>query len=267
MRTSVHLYTRIIFFSLLSVSLFSCTKVNPTVNNNNVDNGSSQCQELALIKAKASVTSVVKGGTFVITADTDPDASYEWIGPGNFQSDVQTNTISYATYDNAGWYYLMATNTDGCYPAHDSVYVDVTIPQGSPSCSIANNNVSFTGVANDQDFTSSGLSYSTFEGYTLTGNSSTGDIKIILSTHWYDIEPEDGVYTTISDQGFDNGDIDNVFISDVNSDILFTVSPGLPVYVSHVGGKLQISFCSISMSGDDGSTLFTTTASGKVTVH
>ncbi|HMG81957.1 MAG TPA: hypothetical protein VK559_02895 [Ferruginibacter sp.] len=255
----------LIIFSSLLILLSACKKDTSNTNNggnNNNNTNSSGC--LIRLTATTSAASVVKGGSFTISADSSGE-NYEWEGPDYFQSYYRNNTISEADYSNAGWYYVNASS-NGCNSVFDSVYVNVTIPQGSPSCSLTNNYVSFTGVANDQSFTS-GLSYNTTEGYTLQGGSANGDITIILSTHWYSIEPEDGVYTTISDQTFGDGEIDNIFISDVNSDILFTAAPGASVYVSHVAGKIQISFCSLNMSGNDGVTEYYTVASGRATLN
>ena len=100
--------------------------------------------------------------------------------------------------------------------------------------------------------------------YEITGNSAAGDITFTLSAYWLTHEPEDGIYHTTSSPSIDYANIDNVLISDVNESIYWVAEPDKPVYISHVNGKLQITFCSINFSGSLGGPLYTTTVSAKI---
>jgi hypothetical protein len=267
MRKSAFSLLALSFLCVLSLSMVSCTKINDAVNNasgNNQDT-TTICGKIRNVKIKP-VASVTEGGTISLNADDAQDAMYFWSGPDNFQSYDQNNTISDIDYTQMGWYYLNVTAQECSSTAFDSVYVNVAFPQGTPSCSLTNNVVTFDGLP-DQDFTS-GVSLDLPAGdYTLEGSSDAGDITIILNPYWLNSQPADGVYQTTSIQSFDYTNIGQIFISDVNSDIYFVAAPNKPVYVSHVNGKLQISFCDINFSGDNGQQSFTVSTSGRVTVR
>ncbi len=252
-------FTNFCLAILLNITLFSCKKEN-TVNDNN-----NPCIKLALVRTHP-FTPVIKGDEINISVDSLEDAYYTWTGPGNYQSYSQNNTVSfYADYSHRGWYYVNVSY-NGCNDRYDSVYVSVKFPQGTPGCSIANNNATFNSalILGNQSFTSIFFGGVT-GGYGVTCNSSNGDLNITMSSYWLTNDFEDGIYYTSSNPLPDYADIDKVFISDVNQGIYWVAEPGKPVYISHVGGKRRITFCDIPFSGSLGGTLYHATIKAQIT--
>ena len=66
------------------------------------------------------------------------------MAPNFFDSQYPENTISDAQLENEGWYYMSVSN-DMCGNHVDSVYVDVKLKQGTPSCTVANQTLIFSG--------------------------------------------------------------------------------------------------------------------------
>ena len=86
-----------------------------------------------------------------------------------------------------------------------------------------------------------------------------------LGDYWLDKELKDGIYYTTDDITVDYNKIDEVFISQVNSNVYFTAEARKPVYISHVNGHLQISFCGVKFSGSNGQSVFNITSDAKLT--
>lgn len=252
-------FTRAFAFSLLiCISFTSCLKDD--ANDIQVD-----CSKLLQVDAHP-FTPVTKGGQINVSVDSFPDAFYNWTGPGSFQSYSQNNTVSFsADYSHRGWYYVTISYF-GCTDRHDSVYVDVKFPQGTPPCTIANNAATFNGALLLGDQSYYFVSFGAVSGgYGATCNSSSGDLSVTLSPYWLTNDLEDGIYYTSSNPLPDYADIDKVFISDVNQSIYWVAQPNNPVYISHVAGKRRINFCNIPFSGTWGSTLYQTNVSAQIT--
>ncbi|MFT3910330.1 MAG: hypothetical protein QM737_12975 [Ferruginibacter sp.] len=223
------------------------------------------CNQLGQLHAHP-FTPVLKGEQIIISADNMEGANYYWVGPNNFQSYSQDNTVSgYADYFNRGWYYVNISY-DQCESKHDSVYVDVKFPQGTPACSPADNNATFNSamLLGDQSFYFVSFGPAT-GGYGITANSMNGDMNITMSGYWTDHDLEDGIYYTSSSPIPEYYEIDKIHISDVNQSIYWTAEPDKPVYISHVGGKQRITFCGIDFSGDWGGTLYHATVDAQIT--
>ena len=224
-----------------------------------------QCNKLAALKAHP-FTSVVKGAQIDIAADSLEGAFYYWTGPGSFESYYQNNTVTTnADYSDRGWYYVRMS-VNGCNDHIDSIYVNVTFPQGTPGCTASDNSATFSGslFLGDQAF--SFISFGNVSsGYQVDGNSSNGDISLRFSEYWLTHDFEDGVYYTTSNSSIDYAAIDKIFISDVNQGIYWVADPDKPVYISHVGSKQRITFCGIQFSGSNGGPLYHTTVNAKIT--
>ncbi len=255
-----------ILLFLACIALFSCKKDSPSDDdNNNNDDNADLCTRLAAVKAHP-VAVVATGQPIEISVDSLAGADYYWTGPGYYESYDQNNVITdYADYTYRGWYYVRISH-EGCTSRFDSVYVDVKLPQGAPSCTPANNTATFNGgvLLGDQEFYF--VSFENVLGdYEVTGNSSNGDINLKFSAYWLTHDLEDGIYYTTSIPSLEYGDIDKVYINDVNQSIYWVADPDKPVYISHVNGKQRITFCGIQFSGDWGGTLYHTTVSAKIT--
>ena len=237
--------------------LFSCKK--------NLFGDGNDCNQLMRVKAH-HIAPVTKGGTIELNADQLDGAIYYWTNGLYFQSYSQNNILTTnANYTDRGWYYLNVTLPD-CNPKYDSIYVDVKFPQGTPSCTPANNSASFSGSVLLGDQTYYYVNFgSTSDGYGVTANSMNGDMRINMSSYWLTHDLEDGIYYTTNFPTIDSWEIGKIYLSNVNNSILWVAEPDMPVYISHVGGKQQITFCNLTFSGDFNGNLYHTNVSSKIT--
>jgi hypothetical protein len=253
--------------SIYAITLFSvitsCIKADVT-NEEEEQNNATLCNKIKNAKIKP-FTAVTKGEDIVILVDTVPDANYSWYGPGFSNGTTQNIEIYDAKYENRGWYKVKVYSYDCTESKQDSVYVNVKFPQGTPPCTLTNNTATFNNLGGQT------FSYSSFGNslgaYEIIANGSNGDLRIqMASAYWTNHELEDGIYytTTYGTLGYDS-DFDKIHISDVNSSIRWTAAPDHKVYVSHVNGKIRISFCDIPFTGSLGGPSYTTKISAQVT--
>jgi len=189
--------------------------------------------------------------------------TYLWNGPNHFQEQYPDHVIDYAELKHEGWYYLAVANNT-CETKIDSVYIDVKLQQGTPSCNIAANSTSYSNLSNDAYSNASKRIESTYSLLSLEGWGN-GNITVYFHPQWRTKEPEDGIYSTTNVPLFDQADdnYNKVFISTVKSNIYWGCYENQQVYVSHIAGKLQVRFCNLDMGGNNG-TSFTTKASGNI---
>jgi len=244
-----------LFFLLLSLIIIftSCEK-----NTNN-------CPQINAARAHSN-SPVTIGQTIKIWTGEIDGTTYQWFGPGGFSSQYATDSISNAQMYNSGWYYLIVNSLDdnNC-SKRDSVYVDVRLQQDTAPCSVSANTIVYNNMA-DQSFSSvfKGIE-STYSLKSLYASSWSGDVNIYFAPYWRDYEPQDGVYTTYNSPAFDPVDpiFNKVTITSITNGIYWASWPNQTVYVSHVNGKLKVSFCNLQMSGSNG-TSFTTIADGNI---
>ncbi len=218
----------------------------------------------AIRNAKAHSTSpVAVGQTLKIWTDEIDGTTYSWTGPFNFTSQYNADSITDAKAINSGWYYLHVNSLDNDCSKTDSVYVEVTLQQGTAPCTIANNNIMFSNLPDYSFTTVTKHIESTYSLKALTSSTWGSDLAIYFSPYWRDHEPQDGIYTTYNSPAFDPVDpiLNRVTITCINSSIYFSSWPDQQVYVSHENGKLRVQFCSLNMSGSNG-TSYTTIADG-----
>ncbi|MBS1733376.1 MAG: hypothetical protein JST02_08780 [Bacteroidetes bacterium] len=253
MRTRLLPAIAIAFISLAT----SCKKVTEEDNCNNINNSSITATTSVEIGQPISINIQEVGGYRV----------YSWIGPDNFDSQYPENSISYAELKHEGWYYVHIASLEGDCEKSDSVYIDVKLNQGNPSCTVANNTTTFNNLPDDsynsvQKMIESSLSLKVLEASGPLGANMT----VYFHPNWRTKEPEDGIYTTINTPLFDQ--IDNnynkVFITTTKQSIYWACWENQTVYVSHVAGKLQVRFCNFNMGGSNGSSGFTTVTSGNI---
>jgi hypothetical protein len=198
----------------------------------------------------------VVGDTLRIYAN-ELNLNYQWTGPGNFTSESTNNSIAIPGIQlkQSGWYYCTAF-LSGCKTYTDSVYIRVRYAQGTPSCSLANNQILNTaGVA---DF-NGGL---VLKSYNLSWNAIMLDASDAGGSMEYDFifnsfngntEPQDGIYITTNQPIFDSDVDDNaICMTLIYGMFYFTSNSGQKVYVSHVNGKLRIAFCSLKADDSSG---------------
>jgi len=251
----------LILFAFVSVIVVSCTpekiNENETGNCENIDN--------ATITSNSPVTigETIKFGT----QEVGGYRIYEWRGPGNYNGQEPSDSITDANLENEGWYYLhLYSLDDNSCQKFDSVYIDVKLKQGTPACSIANNTCNYNNLGDDSYTSAQKRIDPTYSFKSLMASGPSGaNIIIYFHPFWVSAEPEDGIYTTTNVPSFDQTDnnYNKVFVTTTKSSIYWASHEDQNVYVSHVNGKLQVRFCNLSMGGYNG-TSYTTIASGNV---
>lgn len=247
--------------SLLASAFMACT------SDSNSDSSAETCNDLAGLSIQPYIP-VTKGEEIHLTADYLDGAYYYWTGPNNFESYNEHATVtSDAYYNDRGWYYVTISR-DGCEDRVDSVYVDVKFPQGTPPCTLVNNKATFSGSVILANQTFGFMTWGEApvgDNYQVVANGTNGDMTMYMSPYWLTHDFEDGIYYTTTDPFPDYNEYDKIFISDVNGSIYWACEANKPVYVSHVGGKVRISFCNISFSGSMGGPTYTTIISAQLT--
>lgn len=249
---------RICFFCLTSFCFIACSKNSETVNGD-------PCKIMENFKISTNSPLTIGETLTLNVPEIGGYRIYSWYGPNHFTSQYTENSITYVNLENEGWYYATVTN-DECGATTDSVYIDVKLVQGSPSCTLANNTTSYSNL-NDDSFTSvqkhieSTLSLLSLEG----SGGLYSKLTIYFHPFWRDAEPEDGIYYTTNVPLFDQVDMNynKVFVTTTKESIYWASAEGQKVYISHVGSKLQVRFCDLTMGGNNGNS-YTTVASANI---
>ncbi len=247
--------------ALLSIILLLCgckKELTPEQN----------CAKIKNVKIVAGQDSYIVGDEIHLQVNDMPDiAMYVWThanNPNMISSDPDL-VIHYAEKGDEGWYYLNVSNPD-CESHFDSIYIEVKNDPTMAPCSPDNNTVTFSSIP-DINPASVGWGYNTnWNRRVLRGTGGYGypDFSIYFNTNWDTTEPEDGAYSITTMMETDNFPAYTVYISSLYDGVLFQANSG-KVYVSHVNGKLRVTFCDVPMTGSDGSYSFKTTASGMLT--
>lgn len=219
----------------------------------------------------ASTLTPTVGETVTLTASPER-WNYLWNGPQGFfvnqTTGVNTITIEDIKLNQSGWYVGSLTGT-GCGVLLDSVYIDVKYKQGDPPCSLTNNQVSSSSLPDLQASSIRKYYDISFNGITLHAAGSYGypTYSFIFNSYNGNAEPKDGLYVTTNVPVFDHFQDANVVVGICQyGSYYFQTHANQTVYVSHVNGKLRVSFCDLKYSGDNGnSVMVTSTFSGQLT--
>lgn len=242
------------FIVLLLISFASCKK-----------NSTNDCQ--TSMKLNASNASPAIGDPFIITAPKDNDNDiYYWFGPGYSEStNSNTVNINEAKYSNRGWYYCSKANSECNKTIKDSIFIDVKLSQETPPCTVTNNFFSSSNLVSDITLTSVTQHMDpTFNAMGVYGGNAFGypSLRVLFNSYNGNTEPVDGVYLTNDRLTFDvTQEYNLVSVSFIYSGLFFHCRPNQKIYVSHVNGKIQVTFCDMVFS--DGS--ITTTCKAKMT--
>ena len=249
----------------IAVFLGSCTKEDNSGDaqgNNNSSNPT--CVNIKNMKITATTPVNIGQPIQVNATEVGGYRIYSCFGPNNFTSQYPDNQITTtAELKHEGWYYVHVSSPD-CTSRTDSVYIDVKLLQGTPSCTVTANTAIYSNLFDD--------SYTSVKKHIDAGTSLLmldaylpSNMQVFFHPYWRTKEPEDGIYTTVNTQTFDQFDYNynKVFISTTKSSIYWSSQASQTVYVSHTGGKLQVRFCSLKLSGYNG-TSYVTSASGNL---
>jgi len=254
-----------ILFSLSTALLFiffvnGCKKSGSDEGNN--------CEQIPKVKITgARTTTYYVGDTIQLGTNITPLGLYSWTTTNSLNAISNSDGVfipSCTKYDE-GWYYLAVSYPD-CASHFDSVHITVTNKAVTAPCSPSNNTISFSSIPS-VSFGSCNWGTDPTTGLKdLSANTSYGypTFDIYFNPYWNNKEPEDGAYNISPTITFDQNDLYTVYMSSIYSSTYFEPGQG-KAYVSHAGGKLQVTFCSLSFSGSLGGPSLTTTASGMLT--
>jgi hypothetical protein len=238
-----YLYQFALLICLSVIFFTSCAKDD--AKENPYENS---CLQMSKFEIKP-VSPVLLGQEIKIFCDTVNQAEYLWSGPAGFSSYAQNPVISNsANLYMEGWYSVRITH-DSCTTVEDSVYVDIRLPQGVPDCTLTDGEVSFD---NMQKISPAGIRSigESIGGFQIYAGGFYSDIYMNFSDFWIDRELEDGIYYTSNDPFPD--DLDRINFRVVTNSFSFYAKANLPVYISHVNGKVRVSFCNIPISDSNG---------------
>ena len=244
---------------------FSCFLLIAIVLLNSCEKNTNNCPQINAARALSN-SPITVGQTLKIWTREIDGTTYQWNGAYGFTSQYAADSITNAQVNNSGWYYLYVNSLDdnNC-TKHDSVYVDVRLQQDTAPCIVTANSIAYNNMA-DMSFTAVYKNIeSTYSLKSLHASSWSGDVNIYFAPYWRDIEPQDGIYTSYNSPSFDPVDpiFNKITITTITNGIYWASWPNQPIYVSHVNGKLKVSFCNLQMSGSNG-TSFTTLADGNI---
>jgi len=226
------------------------------------------CIKIQQVKIVAEKTSFIVGDKIHLGINEQPDiALFIWThgtNPNAISGDLDVD-IDYAEKSDEGWYYLNVSYSD-CETHLDSIYISVKNDPVTAPCSPTNNTVTFSSIPDISPATVD-WSYNTiWNRRVLAADGAYGypDFNIYFNTYWDTTEPEDGKYSVTPMQATDEYPPYTVYISSLYSGVFFEAVSG-EVYVSHMNGKLLVTFCDVSLSNTNGGSPSTTTASGMLT--
>lgn len=232
------------------------------------DKSEKNCAAIQTVKITGAQKQYYKGDEIKLGSSAQPDAYFSWHRAGmNELSSSTSLTIDYCDKSHEDMYYLTVSNPD-CTTHHDSVYISVINKPVEAPCSPTNNTISFSSIPGISFGAASWEFNNTWNRKLLRGYQSYGypDLNVYFHYYWNSREPEDGEYSISSSITTSDGDAYQVYITSLYGGIYFQSHPG-KVYVKHVNGKIQVTICSLTLSGSNGGTSATTTVTGRLTAQ
>jgi hypothetical protein len=149
-----------------------------------------------------------------------------------------------------------------CQTYTDSVYIHVQYAQGIPSCTLTNEQITSTAGLPDMSGATVTKSYSaSFNAITVAVSGAVfgPEYNFVFNSYNGNEEPKDGIYYTTDIFSFyPQQDADVINMNCTYGTYYFSSESGQKIYVSHVNGKLRISFCSVKADDSSGANgLFT----------
>ena len=245
-----------------TILFVSCKKGGDSPGDNN------QCVSMSTIKATPSSATIEKGQTISFQSPTVNLVTYKWQTPAGTVIRTAEGNVSNIDFTNEGWYYLEARNN--CNETkQDSFYLDVTMPQGTASCSPGDNAIDFTAPNHQASHFTTVRQGETgvVNDYRLEASGGTNDFTILFHPSYKNNkQPENGVYTTGPYNQFGNGiygptDYDRVYVIDITyipTTIYYKSIPNQKVYITRINGKMKATICNMSFTGSSSGTPYAT---------
>ncbi|RYY64724.1 MAG: hypothetical protein EOO12_08875, partial [Chitinophagaceae bacterium] len=154
--------------------------------------GRSVCDSLRANRISGNATVVAGGDLSLRIRDQQFDNDFvyiTWWGPGNFSDQGHTSIDrTNINLGSAGWYYVrLQSMNQGCEKV-DSIYVNVTLPQGTAPCNQAVNSISYSNMGTSP-ITSVRKTLNSLSLKVLDANSSSGSVELQFNPYWRDREP------------------------------------------------------------------------------
>ena len=235
-----------------------------------------KCTSVTSIKATPAVTTIEKGQNLSFQADNLSGVSYTWKLPGGGTLTTAAGSVQNVGFGHEGWFYLEAKNT--CNEIKkDSFYLDVTMPQGTGTCTPVENSISFSAANHtNSSFTNitQGETGITNDAYMMTAWGGGNELAISFHPSYKNNkQPENGVYTTgefnaNGNRVFAENDLDKVFVTNITyspTTILYKSVLNQKVYITRVNGKLKATICSMAMAGSSNGTPYNTNVTLSIT--
>lgn len=257
------------------LSLTSCSKFESTTTNSRTGGSGGggvptyrPCSEFVGLKIKP-VKTLVCGEELLLIADTFEGARFDWTRPDGREDNDQEELFvtDKANLIHRGWYKLRVSYNN-CTAIKDSIYVDVKLPQGIPSCSPKNNTANYSGGVTIPAKNFSSVAINTMSGYEVEAFDLNGDFSLTFHEYWKTKKLEAGIYYTSSYSAISEKDgMDKVYFEDRYVNETWYGEQNKPVYVSYVSGKLTITLCTIAIRATTSTgTILNSTVSAKLTL-
>lgn len=248
--------------------LGSCSKNAP-------ETGADNCAKVSSVSVtRPANTNMAVGDTLKLNANSIDAVSYNWVIPGEQPITTATGKVDTLNFTNEGWVYFTATNS--CNQVKkDSFYLDISLPQGNPSCSLTDNFLSLTAENHSSGaLTTVGFEESVVQG-TFGASGGKNELDVQFHTAYGNNNlPEEGIYTTGTFVNnlpkFGAKDFDKVFIVLITyspTTIYYKSVPGQKVYVKRVNGKLKVSICDMALQGSSQGVAYNTNMSVSATAQ
>jgi hypothetical protein len=257
--------TYLFFIFVCSALLFSCTKIAGDNTNITVE-----CAGVKGTKIIASKTIYNPGDDIHLGINASNPSSNDYItwysasGGGQLGTGKSLDIFNCGKGDE-GLYIMSISNADCGRSYSDSIYITVKNAADTAPCTLANNAVTFSAIP---DISPASVMYGADPSYgtkSLYAYASYGypELHVYFNQYWNNNEPEDGRYSVGSLMDLSGNNVYETTITCLYSGINFNANSG-DVYVSHNNGKLVVQFCSLNMTGYNG-TSYSITATGKLT--
>lgn len=220
-----------IISSFCVATLFSCSK------------SSTNCSPVSGMTIVANNTTVYEGSDLSLGVSPAGLYTYQWSGPGGWSASSSSALRTNMQFANAGAYSVKVFNLEGCQVFSGSTTISVQQPPDAP-CTSAGNTVTsslggttnFTFAANQVWGMASGSQY-IFLG--MVNND-----RFIQFSFSGSLLPNPGIYTT--PVAIPSNNPVSIWMKDGVGGA-FRSQGGDNVYVTRVGGKMQVAFCNVKL--------------------
>ena len=204
----------------------------------------------SMVLTASNLTPTVGDEVIITALKETSNEVFQWNGPDvNNINQSNTLTITNIKLSQSGVYSCSKGNTDCNTSLSDTILINVQLKQETPPCTPAVNLVTCSNIPSVA-FSSVTKGFGTvFNTINLYGSASTigyPTFTVLFNSYNGNVEPLDGTYITTDRQVFNILQEPNeISISFLYASNFYHCRPGNKVYVIHVNGKLQVTFCNL----------------------